>query len=261
MNANWVKLVSVAALALAGTLAVACSSDDDDDDNPGTQGKSGASGTGGSAGGGSGTGGTGGSAGGGSGSAGASGAGGGGMVALPPVNEEQLKAALLNGGTGAPKYSPTVAPAKWACSDPDDDATEDELKSTDVGFHGGPADARYCSNYNLSGVTYDQTDGWPLGAAAMKETLDANGDITEWSYYALTGDGKTWYGVKVTPSEPVARDEAIPSDVTLDFAPGNCTKSGCHADAGNTNVLEWVIRGDAVPHDNAMWLTPNPYKQ
>jgi hypothetical protein len=260
MNARWVKWVSVAALALAGTLAVACGGDDDDDDNNNTKGKGGSGGASGSAGSGTGGSGTGGSGTGGSGM-GASGAGGGGMVTLPPVDADTLKLALLNAG-GIPKYSPAFAPTKWNC-----DAT-DELGKTTLDFHNGNAadgletPTRDCANYNLAGLTYE-ADGWPLGAAAMKETRDDDDKIIEWSYYALKGDGTTWFGAKIVPVDPdddtvvvpVEPDTAIPDTVDLKITEGGCAKAGCHSGAH-----EWVLEGADVPKGTDGWLTPNPLK-
>ncbi|HEU4538713.1 MAG TPA: hypothetical protein VFS00_31545 [Polyangiaceae bacterium] len=246
MNAHWIKWVSVAALAVAGTLGVACGGDDDDDDNGGKAGKAGASGTGGSSGGGSG-----GSGGGGS---GASGAGGGGLV-LPPTDKTALKTALDAGN-----YLPEIKAAKWACNDDEQEGTnlgETTSKAhNESGTQGEATPARNCANFNLAGQDFKaeadggNAAGWPLGAAALKETLDDDGNVVEIAYFALKDDGTTWYfGVGTPDGAPQAPGPM--RNYTVNDGMG-CAM--CHSGADVVKVGNKVVR-------TPMLAAPYAYEQ
>ncbi|MCU0684493.1 MAG: hypothetical protein MUF34_19990 [Polyangiaceae bacterium] len=223
MNAHWVKLVSVVALAVAGTLGVACG-DDDDDDNPGkagsagTAGSAGKSGSGGGGSGGVGGGGSGGVGGGGAGGAGGvSGAGGSGLV-LPPTDKVALKTALDAGN-----YLPEIKAAKWACNN-------DVQEGKNLGETTNKA-------HNESGTAGDEA-GWPLGAAAVKETLNADGEVVAIAYFALKDDGVSWYAASATPvGDPQTPGAGRSFNVEDGVGCGNC-----HSGAGFVKIGNLVQR-------------------
>jgi hypothetical protein len=248
MNAHWVKLVSVVALAVAGTLGVACG-DDDDDDNPGkagsagTAGSAGKSGSGGGGSGGVGGGGSGGVGGGGAGGAGGvSGAGGSGLV-LPPTDKVALKTALDAGN-----YLPEIKAAKWACNN---DVQEGKnLGETtnkahnESGTAGETSPTRNCANFNLAGQDYKAAAdggneaGWPLGAAAVKETLNADGEVVAIAYFALKDDGVSWYAASATPvGDPQTPGAGRSFDVEDGVGCGSC-----HSGAGFVKIGNLVQR-------------------
>ncbi|HEU4412706.1 MAG TPA: hypothetical protein VFS43_46105 [Polyangiaceae bacterium] len=247
-------MVSVAALALAGTLAVACGGDDDDDDNPSTGGRGGSGGSAGT-GGGSGTGG--GGTGGGAGSGGAAGSGGGSTLPLPPTDVAGLQTALNAGN-----YLPEVKAEKWACSNEqigNINLGEATSKAHAFDENRDPVDAapaRNCANFSLAGLEFKaDTDGgnaagWPIGAAALKETLDASDNVIEIAYFALKPD-LTWFFATATPAQGEDLQPAGPGRNYEVTAGQGC--ASCHTGP------DVVTFGNSVPRTDDL-ADPNPYE-
>ncbi len=80
---------------------------------------------------------------------------------------------------------------------------------------------RICTNAQLSAAA-DGTGPYPVGAAAVKEVFDSNGNIRLYAVYRKVFDGTggdTWYWYEGLPGNVIANGE------------GDSTCTGCHGRA------------------------------